>query len=80
MKNRQDQISKSINTEKTNQDFNNEMPDPKSPNFIEKNLAAAPENPSGVKNSICPMHLEVNSNFSGKCPKCGMGLIEKKYL
>jgi len=26
----------------------------------------------------CPMHAEVISNKPGKCPKCGMNLIEKK--
>ena len=32
-----------------------------------------------VKDSIyvCPMHSEVSSKKPGKCPKCGMGLIEK---
>ncbi|HLP05735.1 MAG TPA: heavy metal-binding domain-containing protein [Paludibacter sp.] len=28
----------------------------------------------------CPMHPEVESNKSGKCPKCGMDLVEKKDL
>jgi Heavy metal binding domain len=26
----------------------------------------------------CPMHPEVISNKPGKCPKCGMDLVEKK--
>lgn len=26
----------------------------------------------------CPMHPEVSSNELGKCPKCGMALVEKK--
>lgn len=26
----------------------------------------------------CPMHSEVKSDKPGKCPKCGMDLIEKK--
>jgi hypothetical protein len=27
---------------------------------------------------ICPMHPEVQSNRPGKCPKCGMKLVEKQ--
>ena len=26
----------------------------------------------------CPMHPEVTSDKPGKCPKCGMDLVEKK--
>ena len=26
----------------------------------------------------CPMHAEINSDKSGKCPKCGMILVKKK--
>ena len=26
----------------------------------------------------CPMHPEVTSDKAGKCPKCGMDLVEKK--
>ena len=26
----------------------------------------------------CPMHPEVVSDKAGKCPKCGMDLVEKK--
>jgi hypothetical protein len=26
----------------------------------------------------CPMHAEVVQDSAGKCPKCGMDLIEKK--
>jgi hypothetical protein len=26
----------------------------------------------------CPMHPEVVSDTAGKCPKCGMDLVEKK--
>ncbi len=28
----------------------------------------------------CPMHPEVTSNKPGKCPKCGMALVEKKPI
>ena len=27
----------------------------------------------------CSMHPEVRSDIPGKCPKCGMVLIEKKF-
>ena len=33
---------------------------------------------SAVKTYTCPMHPEVKSDKPGKCPKCGMELIEKK--
>jgi hypothetical protein len=26
----------------------------------------------------CPMHPEVTQGQPGKCPKCGMALVEKK--
>ena len=28
----------------------------------------------------CPMHPEVAMNKPGKCPKCGMALVEKKVV
>jgi hypothetical protein len=28
----------------------------------------------------CPMHPEVVLNKAGKCPKCGMALVEKKEV
>jgi len=31
-----------------------------------------------VKIYTCSMHPEVRSDKAGKCPKCGMTLIEKK--
>ena len=31
-------------------------------------------------NYTCPMHPEVNSKKSGRCPKCGMDLIQKSEI
>lgn len=31
-----------------------------------------------VKTYTCPMHPEVISHQPGRCPKCGMDLVEKK--
>ncbi|MEO7991335.1 MAG: heavy metal-binding domain-containing protein [Chryseolinea sp.] len=36
------------------------------------------ENKSLEKTYTCSMHPEVIANKPGKCPKCGMELIEKK--
>ena len=36
------------------------------------------EKKEAVKIYTCSMHPEVKSNKPGKCPKCGMDLIEKK--
>lgn len=33
-----------------------------------------------IKMYTCPMHSEVTSDKPGKCPKCGMILIEKQGL
>jgi hypothetical protein len=33
---------------------------------------------SSNKVYTCPMHPEVISNKPGKCPKCGMTLVEKR--
>ena len=30
------------------------------------------------KTYVCPMHPEVTSDKEGRCPKCGMFLVEKK--
>jgi len=49
---------------------------------MNKDIKSSTEKKSDKKNSatnyICPMHSEVTSDKSGKCPKCGMELIEKK--
>ena len=36
------------------------------------------ENKGAVQSYTCSMHPEVISDKPGKCPKCGMNLIEKK--
>ena len=36
------------------------------------------ENTEAKKTYTCSMHPEVISDKPGKCPKCGMELIEKK--
>ena len=33
---------------------------------------------TGTKTYTCPMHPSVTSNQKGKCPTCGMDLVEKK--
>ena len=35
------------------------------------------QNKAATKTYTCSMHPEVNSDKPGKCPKCGMELIEK---
>ncbi len=60
------QSAGSMLSQKTNEDFNKQKPDPNGPDF------------KIMKTYTCPMHLEVKSDKPGKCPKCGMELIEKK--
>ena len=36
------------------------------------------ENTGATKTYTCSMHPEVISDKPGKCPKCGMELIQKK--
>jgi len=36
------------------------------------------EKKEAMKIYTCSMHPEVKSDMHGKCPKCGMDLIEKK--
>jgi hypothetical protein len=33
-----------------------------------------------VKKYTCPEHPDVVMNKAGKCPKCGMALVEKKMM
>ncbi len=32
----------------------------------------------GVATFTCPMHPEVQSSTPGRCPKCGMDLVEEQ--
>jgi hypothetical protein len=36
--------------------------------------------PNGIEYYTCPMHPEVHSDKSGKCPSCGMDLVKYKEL
>ncbi len=60
------QSAGSMLSQKTKEDFNKQQPDPNGPHF------------KAMKTYTCPMHPEVQSDKLGKCPKCGMELIEKK--
>ncbi len=53
-----------------------ENPDPKIPD--NKNAEIITANQPDMKNYTCPMHPEVNTTHPGRCPNCGMELIEKK--
>lgn len=64
--NQSQQSAGSMLSQKTNEDFNKQQPDPNGPNF------------KVMKTYTCPMHPEVKSDKPAKCPKCGMDLIEKK--
>ena len=39
---------------------------------------APAENSKATVKYICPMHPEVVQDKPGKCPKCGMALLEKQ--
>ena len=60
------QSAGSMLSQKTNEDFNKQQPDPNGPNF------------KVMKTFNCPNHPEVQSDKPGKCPKCDVALIEKK--
>ena len=52
--------------------------------FLIASLGIFAQHQAGKKDSMqhkvytCPMHPEVTSSKPGKCPKCGMALVEKK--
>ena len=60
------QSAGSMLNQKTNEDFNKQKPNPNDPSFKVKIIYT------------CPMHPEVQMDKPGKCPKCGMELIEKR--
>ena len=53
-----------------------ENPDPRIPE--NKNAEIQTTNQEDMKTYTCPMHPEVNTSKPGRCPNCGMELIEKK--
>ena len=88
-----DQNPGSMINQKTNEDYNKEKPNPKDPNLKNpnqnpnsKNMGNGDPKMAGIKSGneeviktyTCSMHPEVKSDKPGKCPKCGMELIENK--
>ena len=86
-----DQNLGSMINQKTNEDYNKEIPNPNSPNFKDPNQnhydenmensdpkKAKSGNEAAMKTYTCSMHPEINLDKPGKCPKCGMELIERK--
>ena len=49
-----------------------------SPIFAQAESATAETTSSDSVVFTCPMHPEVTSRLPGKCPKCGMTLVQKK--
>ncbi|MBK8787044.1 MAG: hypothetical protein IPN43_11270 [Chitinophagaceae bacterium] len=50
----------------------------KTETFHQEMTATKNQNMDATKTYTCSMHPEVISDKPGKCPKCGMELIEKK--
>lgn len=47
--------------------------------YSQSNTSKMPKTDTVIKKVYtCPMHPEVTSDKPGKCPKCGMELVEKK--
>lgn len=70
MKNTENQDPKisagSMLSQKTNEDFNKQKPNPEGPNF------------ETLTTYTCSVHPTVKMARTGKCPRCGMELIENK--
>ena len=60
------QSAGSMLSQKTNEDFNKRKLNPSDLSLDAKIVYT------------CPMHPEVQMDKPGKCPKCGMQLVEKK--
>lgn len=60
------QSAGSMLSQKTNEDFNKRKLNPSDLSLDAKIVYT------------CPMHPEVQMDKPGKCPKCGMQLLEKK--
>lgn len=56
----------SMLSQKTNEDFNKQKPDTRDPNF------------KTFTTYTCAMHAGVKMGKPGKCPRCGMELVENK--
>ena len=60
--------------QKTTNDHGNQNPD----SLSNQKTVTKNQNTEATKTYTCSMHPEVISDKPGKCPKCGMELIEKK--
>ncbi|MDP9959799.1 multicopper oxidase domain-containing protein [Chryseobacterium lathyri] len=68
--------AKKVNAKPKVQEVRKDKPETK-PNLQPKTFKSQPKSQSDVVYT-CPMHPEVTSDKPGKCPKCGMELVEKE--